>query len=277
MQKGLGKGAKIGIVVLIVIIAIVVGGLFYLGLFSVPEEPAKLVNVVGDVQVGNSPFQSAAEGMVLKKGSSIKIGPGGSADILLFGSSVVRMDEKTQIKIAELKPEKGQRTVKLNQTAGKAWNKVLKVSGIDNYEVRTPTSVATIRGTGFFVSVVENVSSVGVAEGNVTLSTEQASVDISKDEQVKVDPEKLDVLEKKILEKDPWVLSNLQKDEQFKLDVKEKIKKKYAGIINIAKSQYGVTDEQINDAIDLYLRGDVTKEQIEALKQQYGIPIDLTF
>jgi hypothetical protein len=279
MKGKIGRKAVAAIVIIIAIALVFTGLLFYLGLLAAPEEPVRLVNVQGDVQVGNSPYQPASEGMALKQGSKIMTGPGGSADMVLFSGSTVRLDEKTQMKINELRTDKGNRTVKLEESAGRAWNKVLKVSGINDYEIRTPTAVATIRGTGFWIGFFNetNISTIGVANGTVRFSTPQAETVVNQDEQVSADPAALGVLAKKALVRDDWVTKNTAKDQQFIDQTREKIKKRYKAIIDIAKSQYGVTDEQIDEYINAYLGGQYTEEQLQAVKKQFGIDIDLTF
>ncbi len=275
----IGKKAKIGIVIIIILIVIAIGLLFFLGLLSVPEQPAKLMNVKGDVQVGNSPLQPATEGMSLSKGSTVKTGPASSADILLFGSSVIRLDENTTVKISELSSDKSNRSVQLEDSAGRAWDKVLKVSGIDDYEAKTPTTVATIRGTGFWTGfdAATNISTVGVVEGHVLFATNLSSVTVNPEEEIKVNQGQLGKLDKFNLVHDNWVNGNVQKDAQFVLDIKAKIKQKYANLIALAKSQYHITDAQIDTYIDAYLSGQYTDEQIKALQDQLGVNIDLTF
>jgi hypothetical protein len=83
----------------------------------------------------------------------------GSAVIVMYESILVELDANTEVSIEQLSKDK----VKLNQQSGSTWNKFAAISGIKSFEVETPTTVATVRGTEFWV----DMDSVGVDEGQV--------------------------------------------------------------------------------------------------------------
>ncbi|MCX6815610.1 MAG: FecR family protein [Candidatus Aenigmarchaeota archaeon] len=272
-QEKKHKGSRVWIVLLvllIIVIGIFVGGLSYLGLISLPEDSAKLINVQGDVQVANSPFQPAKEGMSLRKGSIVKTGQNGSVDMVLFGGSVVRIDKDTQFQISEIVADKDKRTVKLDQTKGRTWTKLLPISGIKDYRIDTPDGSAKATEGSFFVSV-GNTSKVGVGEGTVTVKTNDRETNLTGNEQIDIGS-----TEKNTMQRDSWVSNSIQQDNGFIDDTAAKLKAKYANLINIAKSQYGITDTQIDSYLYAYLRGDYSPERIEEMKKSYGINIDLT-
>ena len=96
------KGAKIALVALIIIIVLVVGGLYSLGFISMPQAGAKLTAMTGAVEVNSGTgFKPATLGMDLQRNDLVMAGPGASAEITFFGSSVTRLDENTQVKISD--------------------------------------------------------------------------------------------------------------------------------------------------------------------------------
>jgi len=275
MSKGLG--AAIGIAAVVIVAAVAGGGAYYLGFLSLPSATAKLTAASGDVSVNG---RAASLGTDLRENDVVKTGPGSSAEITFFGSSVVRLDENTEVRISDLIESKESRTIKLDQPAGNTWNRVLLASGINTYEIATPTSVASVRGTAFYVRIVEGAVDVGVTEGIVNLKSIKdgavvTEADIDRDKAGVVRTDALETIDVQALVRDAWVTQNEQKDGTLREEVKDKIRSKYGNLIGIAKSQYGVTDTQVEEYLDAYVGGEYTREDVEALKRQYGITIDL--
>ena len=266
----LGKKAKIAVVAVIA----VVGFLFYALVLPLITEspPAVLIVDSGDVQVAQSPLRQASGSTQLKEGDQAVTGKG-KASVVLFGSSVVRLEENTTISLAELKAQKGDRKVKLKQDSGRIWNKVIKLSGVDNYQIETPTSVATIRGTGFDSWIKDDFTSVSVVEGTVNVVEKQSgqSTDLNANQATDVTAGLPPAV--RALVEDDWIRGNKQLDEQFLLELREKIKAKYWIYLLLAKSQYKLTDQQVNEYIDAALSGRFGDQQIRAGLDQLGIEI----
>ena len=104
--------------------------------------------------------------MLLCQSDSIKTGENTSASIILFESSIIRLDNNTEITIKEILQQEGKTSVKIKQDSGRTWNTVLRMSGIDDYEVHTPTTVASVRGTSFDVWV--RIFDIPIEDGNLT-------------------------------------------------------------------------------------------------------------
>lgn len=92
------------------------------------------------------------------------------AIIKLFSNSILTINsEKNQNKLDK----------KLYMEIGDLWSKVTKEKG--EYEIRTPTSVAAVKGTDFYTNVQENGETmIVVFEGIVELQTEMGSQNVSK-------------------------------------------------------------------------------------------------
>jgi len=91
----------------------------------------------------------------------------GSATIIFYDTIIVTLDPNTEVSISELSKEK----VQINQAEGSTWNKFIGVTGVEGYEVVTPNTVATVRGTEFGINV--GTESIIVAEGKVDFSDKQ--------------------------------------------------------------------------------------------------------
>ncbi|HLD05044.1 MAG TPA: FecR domain-containing protein [Candidatus Nanoarchaeia archaeon] len=107
----------------------------------------------------------ARDGMDLKKSDKVRT-LDGQATIVIFESILVSLDENTEVLVDSLIKEK----VAIQQQKGSTWNKVTGLSGVQSYEVSTPNTVATVRGTAFGVDTGAE-DSIAVGEGNVGVSS----------------------------------------------------------------------------------------------------------
>ena len=228
---------------------------------------AQLVIDSGTVQVRHAggTWTSADNGMLLYQSDSVKTGENTSASIILFESSILRLDSNTEVTLEEILQETEATNVKIQQDEGRTWNTISKISGIDNYEVQTPVAVASVRGTSFCVNVQSNGTTlVGVGTGVVNVSRIinnqlQPGLDVNKDEEVIIDPDALDQpLEIRPFEKDTWILQNQEKDDELRGNVKQELYERIDQYIPELKNTYGVTDQELEVLIDGYLRGDFT-------------------
>ena len=226
---------------------------------------AQLVVESGTVQVKHAggSWVSAENGILLYQSDSVKTGDNTSASIVLFESSIIRLDSNTEVTLQEVLQQDGETSVKINQDSGRTWNTISKISGIDNYEVQTPTTVASVRGTAFVVIVQSNGTTYyGVSHGILNVSsvsngTIQDVIDVHGNESVMV---YIDMVNKSLEIKpfdidDDWIQENLLKDEQFMTDVKEELYRRIEPYIPELKEQYGISDEELEDLIDGYLLG----------------------
>ncbi len=225
---------------------------------------AQLVIESGSVQVkhGDDSWIPAENGMLLYQSDFVKTGDNTTASIILFESSIIRLDSNTVLVIREILIEEGKTSVNLEQNAGRTWNTVLKVSGIDDYDIQTPTTIASVRGTSFDVNQkVGNITDVGVGSGTVIISSIQNgdiidTIEAIKDEAVAIDPKLIDQnLKIKPFEKDEWVLRNQQLDEDFKKGVKDDFYERIEQYIPELKEIYDITDEEFDILVDGYING----------------------
>jgi len=259
------KSKKILLIIPVIIIICIIGFIGFVWFISAPEvAKAQLIIDTGTVQVKptGETWTSAENGMLLYQSDSVKTGNNTSASIVLFESSIIRLDSNTEVTLQEILQEADETSVSIQQDAGRTWNTVLKVSGIDNYEVQTPTTVASIRATAFVVIVESNGTTYyGVSHGILNVSsvsngTIQDVIDLDENESVIVYVDLVDEsLVIKPFEKDDWVQENLLKDEEFRIDVKEEIYSRIEPYIPELKEKYSVSEEELDVLLDGYLLG----------------------
>src|SRR5437762_3874357 len=116
-----------------------------------------LTVVDGSVLISHagSGFAPAREGEVVAAGDTIRTESGAAAEITYFEGSSVRLEADTQIVVESLRSEAdGGTVIGMMQTLGRTWHVVTKlISGSSRYEVHTPSSTASVRGTIFAVDV----------------------------------------------------------------------------------------------------------------------------
>ncbi len=220
---------------------------------------AQLIIESGTVQVKHTgSWTEATSGMELYQSDSVRTGYNASASIILFKGSVIRLDNNTEITLKKIIQQE-ETSVTIQQDAGRTWNTVQKISGIDNYEVQTPTTVASVRGTSFDVNVHANgITVVSVIKGMVNVSkTENGTVfivELNENWSITVDHDEMG--QQQPFEPDDWIQDNLLKDDTFKGDLKEILYSKIEPYIDDLKNLYGMTDEEIDVLLDGYINGD---------------------
>jgi hypothetical protein len=132
----------------------------------------------GDVRIrhASGDVTVAADGDLLAAADSVETGADGRAVITFFEGSTVEIEPSSAISIDALSVEAdGGTIVRLTQAAGRTWHVVTKLlTGSSRYEVRTPASTASVRGTQFEIDVTvvdgDPVATVLTSEGRVAHS-----------------------------------------------------------------------------------------------------------
>lgn len=94
-------------------------------------------------------FHNAADKELIAWGDSLKTGPKGFMGILFQDGSMVKMAGNTEVMLAE--PDGAKGTRKINMKFGDLWAKIVRSD--QGLEVRTPSAVASVKGTSFWVMV----------------------------------------------------------------------------------------------------------------------------
>ncbi|MBW3012263.1 FecR family protein [Candidatus Woesearchaeota archaeon] len=145
--------AGVAVVVLIAVAAVFV--------FSNPAAPALLFVDRQMVEVDSGKgYTQATDNMKLGENDKVRT-LDGEAYIIFFESEILQLDPNTEIQISDLSKD-----FKVKQASGNTWSRVMKLTGMNSYSVETPSSVITVRGTGFGVGIGA-IEKVLLADGQV--------------------------------------------------------------------------------------------------------------
>lgn len=152
----------------IVLIFVVVG---VIAEDKIPLE-VRIKSVKGEVEVKSleTQWEKASTGMVLKEGAQISTGFGAEAELIMADNSVVVVYQLTQMKIDSFFREKAKVKTGLNLNIGKIRARVQKVGEeLSDFNVVTPTSVVSVRGTGMDIFQSDIGTLVGCLENVLVL------------------------------------------------------------------------------------------------------------
>jgi len=275
---------KVFLIISIIVIICIIGFIWFM--LTPDTVKAQLIIESGTVQVkhsgswtdainGTESWTDAINGTELYQSDSIRTGINSFASIIFFKGSVIRLDENTEITLKEI-IQQDETSITIQQDAGRTWNTVQKISGIDNYEVQTPTAVASVRGTSFDVNVEETgITIVSVIKGIVNVSkTEDGSVytvELEKNWSITVDHDEIGQQEE--FEPDEWIENNLLEDETFRGELKDVLYNKIEPYIDELKTLYDMTDEEIEVLIEGFISGDfsIPPETPEIYKKLFDL------
>jgi len=165
LQKALGYLA----LSLLLVVTFGVGG----GISGRALGAATTVTIIsGDVQVRHSAggaFVTATDGEVLAAGDTIRTGDDARAVLTYFEGSTVTLEPNTELTIDVASSlSDGSTVVIMQQNLGRTWHVVTKlITGNSKYEVKTPSSTASVRGTAFQVDSDRERTVVTTTEGTV--------------------------------------------------------------------------------------------------------------
>ena len=124
------------------------------------KRTATIQDITGEAQVkltSESAWMPAAAGMTLTEGDTIKTGKGAWILLKLQGdvTATVEIDEESQMLLREFTEDKelGTQKTLLDLALGEIMIRAEELSPESKFEVKTPSSVAGVRGTKFAVKV----------------------------------------------------------------------------------------------------------------------------
>ena len=157
---------------------------------------ATLVVSAGEVvvnQAGGAIFASsgdtavsAGEAMTVQEGDTIRLDATASAQLRLQDGSTVDLFGGTTLAVSELVNNDDSYRVRLNLLSGKTLSRVVRLLRSDDaFEIKTPSSTASVRGTVFTVEAqTAEISVVSVDEGVVRVAMGDQYVDVEPGFQV---------------------------------------------------------------------------------------------
>jgi len=218
-------------------------------LFAAPPVSAAVLYIdegTVDVDQGKG-WMPGTDEMELRQGAKVRTSTG-SASVIVLEGEVVHLEPNTEIALAEISED----TIRIKQTAGETWNKITKISGISTFEVETPTTVATVRGTEFFVTVGDEEDDVEVADGEVDVAFTKKRGDKHKLGAMRKMrmKHKLDTMTEEAVSDDPRIGKFREKYVTQLKRMRTREMKKHGALMGLAKKQYGINDDQVKNYLD---------------------------
>jgi tetratricopeptide (TPR) repeat protein/opacity protein-like surface antigen len=171
------------------------------------ESPvAKIVSVQGTVErrpAGQTEWQAVAPNQPVCAGDAIRVLARSRAEVLHRNQTALRLNANTTITVEEAQAEAAAPAVGLLQGAAHFLSRRPA-----NLEVRTPFTVAGVRGTEFFMQVAEDGTQLSVFEGTVVAANEAGSLRITSGQSAVAEPGKAPALRTVVRPRDAvqWAL-----------------------------------------------------------------------
>ena len=226
---------KSRIVILSIIGVIIIAGIIaYTSIASDKIEPAFLTVESGQVQVDSGTGYKTVTGeVILSLNDKVKT-LDGTATIILYETIISELEPNTEVSIKSLTES----NVALKQESGSTWNKFTAITGIGSYEIETPTTVATVRGTSFGVNVEEDVVLVG--EGKVNVKKQGQIHSLAQFEKLtKLGKTRLTAADKQ------KILGKAKKNVERIKTLRERMIEKQGPLIKKAMAKYGVSETEL--------------------------------
>ena len=168
----------------LVVVLLLIVSAFVMAQSTAVSEATLVVNE-GEViisRAGTDKLYTAVSGeaVVVTEGDTVTTSDTATAQLHLKDGGTVELFAATSVEITELVTTEENYQVTLTMLAGRTLNRVVHLLGVnDHYEVRTPSSTASVRGTVFMVDVLSQESThVVVDEGIVNVAMGDQSVDV---------------------------------------------------------------------------------------------------
>jgi len=185
----------------------------------------------------------AEVGAVVKNGAKVETGAGAFVDIY-FGDNAVRVLENSLVEIGSVVTNMKDNTEKSEYTVekGKMFSRVTKkLAKGDEFTIKTPTTIAGVRGTEFLVSEENGKGMVACIDGKVAVSDATAAdkkgVEINAGEEVSVEPGK-DLVVKALSEENRANLAEIKQSfREAREDIREQFRKQKEEILKQVRDQ----------------------------------------
>ena len=154
-----------------------------------------VLNVAVDAQKGSGDFAPALDGDIVANGDFVRSSKDGRAVLTFFDGSTVSVDSGALVKVLTLnRLASGGIELLLEQTLGRSWAAVAKLKPDSRFEIKTPSSIASVRGTAFETSVTHNAdgttsATYKVDDGQILVTANAGgTVTVGAGQQVTINP-----------------------------------------------------------------------------------------
>ncbi len=129
----------------------------------------KIQFVLGTVEIaGASGRKNPVQGDIVTAGDVITTGEKSVADLIYGTSGVIRINENSRVTVTSIAEKTGSNTV-MDMDNGKVFLTLTRLQGT-GFQVKTPTAVASVRGTSFTVTSSKKGAKLAVAKGTVAVN-----------------------------------------------------------------------------------------------------------
>ena len=146
---------------------------------SAADMTLTILGGTADVARGAGAFARASDGQVLSAGDRVRTADQGHAVVTFLDGSTVEIEPATTITVIQATAAAtGAITIQVEQAIGRTWSSVQKLARADSrFELRTPATTATVRGTGFTTEVLASgATTVATTDGTVEVSAQGTTV-----------------------------------------------------------------------------------------------------
>ncbi|MBN2401947.1 MAG: FecR domain-containing protein [Spirochaetes bacterium] len=186
------------------------------------DDYSTIIFFIGDVKKNN---KEIGIGDIILQNDIIATGAQSSCDIKI-GGSIIRVKEKSNVKMAELYRKDDIERTSVDLDVGKLLCKAKKLSKSENFLVKTPTAVAGVRGTKFTVEAdTQKTSRIKVFNGNVTVVKRVKQLDeavigkIMETAPSLASEEKVIITEKEVKHTEKIVEQAIEKEQKINKDI----------------------------------------------------------
>jgi hypothetical protein len=129
----------------------------------------KIQFLLGDVKISDaSGDRTAVQGDQLKISDAITTGEKAAADLVFGTSGVIRVNQNSRVTVSAIADKAGSETV-IDMDNGRLFLTLSKLEGT-RFNVKTPTAVASVRGTSFTVASGGKGAKLSVINGTVAVN-----------------------------------------------------------------------------------------------------------
>jgi len=154
---------------------------------------ATIYKIAGKVEIkqsGSEKWEKAKVEMPLTAGMALRTGKNAEAFIKWSTGSVVKFSAQTSMNFSELSLDKTSKIEKttIDISEGRLFANVKKMLNKNSeFNVKTPTAIAGVRGTGFLAETSEGKTTFAVVEGQVSVTAEGVEVLLNENLQTLVE------------------------------------------------------------------------------------------
>jgi len=182
---------------------------------------AALKEVVGIAKIHRADTKqnmSASVGAILYNSDRLNTSSRASVALLFIDGSMLKIKENSEVTISAQRKNENQLDTKVDMPLGEIWAKVTRRDS--KFDIETPSSVASVKGTEFSLSVDENgITNLFVFDGLVEFQNELGKVMVRRNQKSTIQPNQAPEEPKKMSKKDKQQLQ--ETGPAWQLDIKK--------------------------------------------------------